>query len=240
MVAGREELARYPSVTFVRGEAETAQVLGEGFHVRLADGEDLAGARLVLALGVRDELPAVSGVEERWGVSVLHCPYCDGYEYSGQALGVLAAGPSSIHQALLISDWGPTTLFTQEVIEPDAEQLAKLAARGVRVERTPVIDLHGQASALDAVTLEDGRAVPLKALFVAPRTHMVNDLPSALGCAFEEGPTGPYVRVDGAKLTSVTGVYAAGDLSSPMPNATLAAASGVIAGAMAHQSLIFG
>lgn len=194
----------------------------------------------MLALGVRDELPAVPGVGERWGVSVLHCPYCDGYEYGGQALGVLGAGASSIHQALLISDWGPTTLFTQGIVEPDAEQQARLSSRGVSVEGARVVDLLGPAPALHAVALEDGRTVSLKALFIAPRTHMVSDLPAVLGCAFEDGPTGPYVRVDGFKLTSVEGVYAAGDLSSPMPNATLAAASGVLAGASAHQSLIFG
>lgn len=240
VAAGRAELARYPSVTLVDGQVESAQPSDGGFRVRLAGGEELAAARLVLALGMRDELPAIPGVDERWGVSVLHCPYCDGYEHGDQPLGVLGAGPSSIHQALLIADWGPTTLFTQGNVEPDAEQSARLSARGVGVERAKVVDLLGRAPALDAVALEDGRRVPLEALFVAPKAHMVSDLPAALGCTFEDGPMGPYVRVDGAKLTSVKGVYAAGDLSNPMPNATLAAASGVLAGVSAHQSLIFG
>lgn len=239
VAVGRRELARYPSVTFIDDIVEAADSSDGGFHVRLAGDEDLTAARLVLALGVRDELPAVSGMDARWGVSVLHCPYCDGYEHGGQALGVLASGPSSIHQALLIADWGPTTLFTQGVVTPDAEQMAKLAARNVRLERAPIVELRGPEATLDAVALEDGRTVPLEALFITPKTHIVSDLPAELGCAFEDGPTGPYVRVDGSKLTSVKGLYAAGDLSSPMPNATLAAASGVIAGASAHQSLIF-
>ncbi len=236
---GRAELAKYPTVTFIDGTVVDAERADGGFHVRLATDARFDASRLILAMGVRDELPALPGVNERWGVSVLHCPYCDGYEQGGAALGVLGVGPESVHQALLISDWGPTTLFTRGLFELDAEQLSKLTARKVTVERGPVRELLGPAPALEAVRMDDGRALPLRALFVAPKTHMVSELPTQLGCAFEKGPMGPFLRVDATKLTTVSGVYAAGDISSPMPNATLAAASGVVAGASAHQSLIF-
>ena len=239
VATGRAELARYPTVTFVDGTVVEVERTAGGFHARLATDGRLDGARLVLAMGVRDELPSVPGVNERWGVSVVHCPYCDGYEHGGEPLGVLGSGPGSVHQALLISDWGPTTLFTQGLFEPDAEQLAKLTARSITIERGRVLALAGTAPALEAVRMEDGRALPLRALFVAPKTHMVSELPARLGCAFDEGPMGPFLRVDATKLTTVPGVYAAGDIASPMPNATVAAASGVLAGASAHQSLIF-
>lgn len=122
----------------------------------------------------------------------------------------------------------------------DADQLAKLHARGVRIERTLLAELLGAAQTLDPARLADGRLVSISALFIAPRTTMVSDLPAQIGCAFEDGPSGPYVRVDSSKFTSNKGVYAAGDLSYPIPNATFAAASGVLAGGSAHQSLIFG
>ncbi|MRA88400.1 NAD(P)/FAD-dependent oxidoreductase, partial [Bacillus thuringiensis] len=80
----------------------------------------MRGARLILAIGVRDELPALPGLRERWGQTVLHCPYCHGYEVADQPLGVLAAHPMSSHQAALLPDWGPTTYFTQGEFEPDA------------------------------------------------------------------------------------------------------------------------
>lgn len=234
--AARQLLA-YPTVEIVQGEVLTARQADSGFTVARAGGREERASRLVLATGVKDELPPIPGLQERWGVTVLHCPYCHGYEVRDRALGVLASLPHSIHQATLIPDWGPTTYFTQGIFEPDEEQAALLAARGVRIERTPIVELLGKTPELEAVRLSDGRIVPLGALFTAPRTHMASPLAEQLGCAFEEGPTGPYLRVDDRKLTTVPGVYAAGDAASPVHNATLASAAGVLAGVGAHQSL---
>jgi thioredoxin reductase len=231
------QLSAYPTVGFVRGEATGASPVDGGFTVALGDGREEQAARLVLATGVRDELPPIPGMQERWGRTVLHCPYCHGYEVAGRALGVLANNPLSAHQAVLIPDWGPTTFFTQGVFELDAEQAAQLAGRGVRVERTPVVELLGEAPGLEAVRLADGRVIPLQALFTAPEVRMASPLAEGLGCAFEQGPQGPYIRVDDWKQTTVAGVYAAGDAAGPMHNATLASAGGVLAGVGAHQSL---
>jgi thioredoxin reductase len=111
------------------------------------------------------------------------------------------------------------------VFEPDEEQAARLAARGGVIERTPVVELLGTAPALGAV-------------FTALRTHMASPLARALGCAMDDGPQGRHVRVDERKQTTVAGVYAAGDAASPMHNATMASAAGVMAGVGAHQSLM--
>lgn len=235
----RGQLAAYPTVAFAAGEAVTARGTDDGFAVVLADGGEERARRLVLATGVRDELPPIPGLQDRWGVSVLHCPYCHGYEVADQPLGVLATQPMSVHQAKLIPDWGPTTYFTQGAFEPGEEDVALLAARGVTVERSPVIELLGPAPELEAVRLADGRKVPLAALFVAPRTHMASLLAEQLGCAFDDGPSGRYVRIDDWRQTSVPGVYAAGDAATPMHSATLASASGAMAGVGAHQSLLY-
>ncbi|WP_017903859.1 NAD(P)/FAD-dependent oxidoreductase [Pseudomonas asplenii] len=234
------QLLRYPTVEFVQGEVVAARRDETGFAVVLADGREEVAARLVLATGLRDELPAIAGLQERWGHTVLHCPYCHGYEVRDQALGVLASMPLSAHQAGMIPDWGPTVYFTQGQFEPDAEQRAHLQARGVRIERTPVVELLGTEPKLEAVRLGDGRLVEVRALFIGPRTHMASPLAEQLGCEFEEGPTGPYLRVDARKETTVSGVFAAGDAASPMHNATLASAAGVMAGFGVHQSLMAG
>jgi thioredoxin reductase len=94
----------------IAGEARSAEREPDGFSVTLATGDVLESARLVLAFGISDDLPAIPGLAERWGTSVLHCPYCHGFEFSGQRLGVLHLSPRSIQQAMLIADWGPTTL----------------------------------------------------------------------------------------------------------------------------------
>ena len=219
--------------------AVSARKAGDHFAVALADGTEKRAMRLILATGVKDDLPAIPGLPERWGLSVLHCPYCHGYEVGGQALGVLANTPLSAHQALLISDWGPTTYFTQNTFEPDAEHLSSLAARNVPIERTPVVELLGNAPRLEAVRLSDGRVVPVDAIFTAPKTSMASPLAEQLGCAFDDGPLGAFIRVDDWMQTTVKGVCAAGDAASPMANATMAAAAGVKAGVGAHQSLVF-
>ncbi|KRB17425.1 NAD(P)/FAD-dependent oxidoreductase [Achromobacter mucicolens] len=234
----RAQLARYPTVSFLDGEAIQALAQDGGFAVIMAGGEQVRGARLILATGMRDELPPLPGLQARWGQTVLHCPYCHGFEVAGEPLGVLAAHPMSVHQAMLLPDWGPTTYFTQGQFEPSPEDARHLAARGVLVERTPVVALLGDAPALTGVVLADGREVPLRALFVASRVHMASPLAGQLGCAFDEGPLGPVIRVDDMKQTTVPGVFAAGDASTPMSNATLASASGVMAGVCAHRSLV--
>ena len=145
----------------------------------------------------------------------------------------------SVHQLLLVADWGPTTFFTNATFEPDADQRAKLAAHGIAIETAAIDDLSGPGTALDSVRLATGASIAIGALFIAPRTQMASEIPAQLGCVFDNAPTGPIVQVDGSK-TTVPGVYAAGDICSPMWNVTLAAAAGVGAGVAAHQSLVFG
>ncbi|WP_152048305.1 NAD(P)/FAD-dependent oxidoreductase [Aureimonas psammosilenae] len=235
----RADLAVYPTVTFASGGAVAARRDGGGFTVSLAAGSEITARRLVFAYGVRDTLPDLPGLAERWGVSVLHCPYCHGYELDRQPVGVLARNEMAFHQAMLLPDWGPTTLFTQGKFLPTGDQRQALDARGARVETTPVTALLGPSPVLEAVQLADGRTIPLAGLFVAPLTLPSSDLANRLGCATRDGPTGPYLEVDAMQATTVPGVFAAGDLASPMPNATLAAAAGVMAGAAAHRSLVF-
>jgi thioredoxin reductase len=232
------QLMAYPTVDAVRGEALTAAAEGDGFTVTVSDGRSVRARRLVLATGVADTLPDVPGLKERWGATVLHCPYCHGYEVRDRPLGVLANHPLAAHQAAMIPDWGPTTLFTQGRFEPDAEQLAHLALRGVTLEREPVVELLGEAPGLDAVRLADGRVITVNALFVAPSTRMASPLAQQLGCAFDDGVFGPVIRIDDWKATTVPGVFAAGDAARAMHNATLASADGVLAGVGAHQSLM--
>lgn len=233
------QLTAYPTVEIIHGEAREARRDVDGaFTVKISDGRTARARRLVLATGVADTLPDVPGLKTRWGATVLHCPYCHGYEVRDRPLGVLANHPMAAHQAAMIPDWGPTTLFTQGRFEPDAEQLAHLVARGVAVEREPVVELLGDAPSLDAVRLADGRVMTVNALFVAPETRMASPLAQQLGCAFDDGMLGPVIRVDDWKATTIPGVFAAGDAARAMHNATLASADGVLAGVAAHQSLM--
>jgi thioredoxin reductase len=237
----RAEVLAYPTASFLVVEATHARATGDGFELTLASGSVITAGRLVLATGVVDDLPDVPGVRERWGVSVLHCPYCHGYEVAGRRFGVLAAGEMAVHQAVLVADWSAdVTLFLNRMIEPDAEQRAQLAARGVRIEERPVAALVGARTELSGMRLQDGEVIAIEAVFTQPRTRIASPLAEQLGCEFEEAPAGPIIRTDPQKATSVPGVFAAGDAARAFTNATLAAGDGVLAGVSAHRSMIFG
>ncbi|MBB4482495.1 NAD(P)/FAD-dependent oxidoreductase [Rhizobium etli] len=238
MREGKRQLGLYPNITLRDGKVAHAQKEDDEFVIGIEGGGEERARRLILATGVSDTLPDIAGLGDRWGRTVLHCPYCHGYEVSGGALGVLANHPHSAHSAMMIPDWGATTFFTQALFEPDEEQLARLTARGVRIERSPVVELLGDTPKLEAVRLADGRIVPLDAIFVAPKTAMASPVAEQLGCAFDDGAFGPVIRIGENKETSITGVFAAGDAASSMHSGTLASASGVLAGVHCHQSLV--
>lgn len=236
----REQVLAYPTVSVQQGVASQAAPHEGGFAVTVEDGKTLHTKRLVLAGGVRDRLPAIPGLSERWGTGVLHCPYCHGYELRDRPLGVLANHVLSPHQGQLIPEWGPTTYFTQgDQFPVDEAQAADLRARGVTIETSPIVELLGNAPALEAVRLADGRVLPCAGLFTAPATEVVGNLAQQLGLAMNDGPSGAFIRVDGFQASSVPGVFAAGDAAMAMHNATLASAAGVMAGAMSHRSLLF-
>lgn len=239
LATARSQVAAYPTATFIAGVAMSAARAQGGFSVTLATGETLESATLVLAVGVSDELPAIPGLAERWGRSVLHCPYCHGYEFSGQRLGVLSVSPMSPHQAMLIAEWGPTTLYLNGDSEPDQATLVKLRERGIRIEPTPVVALHGDGAQLSSVELADGRTPELTALYLGPRTRLNSAIAQQLSCELEEGTFGSVIRTDATQMTTVAGVYAAGDITRSAHNITWASADGVTAGMAAHRSLIF-
>jgi thioredoxin reductase len=239
IAAARAQVAAYPDATFVDAEAIDAAIEPDGFSVTLATGRVLHAARLVLAFGISDVLPEIPGLAERWGRTVLHCPYCHGFELSGRRLGVLHVSPGSVHQARLIAEWGPTTFFLNGDSSVDPAALEALRACGVTIEPRHVTALRGEAPALSAIELGDGAAVPIDALYLGPRTQLNSAIAAQLGCELDEGAFGPVIRTDAVRMTTVPGVYAAGDVARDAHNVTWAAADGVTAGVAVHRSLVF-
>jgi thioredoxin reductase len=233
---GRANVAAYPNVDWHDGTATSARQDGDGFVVELDGAGTVRAARLVLATGVRDDLPSIDGLAERWGKSVFHCPYCHGYELNEGRIGVLASGPLSVHQAQMLPHWGQVTLFTNGVCPLDDAQRADLQARGVEVDEMPVRRLMNVAT----VVLEDGRQEIMTGLFTYGRLHMTSPIAEQLGCAFEQGPLGPFIRTDDSRQTTVPAVFAAGDAMRAASSVALSVADGAMAGVGAHRSLLFG
>lgn len=239
LAMARDQLAAYPTVTMIEAEATEARALGDGFAVSLSTGEEIAARKAILAFGLRDSLEPIPGLQERWGKTVLHCPYCHGFEFADRPLGVLFRTPMSAHQACLITEWGPTTLFLNGA-ELDSESAERLAKHGVKVEPGRLKRLVGDGLALSAVEFEDGRESPVEALYVAPQSCLASPIAEQLGAAIDEGPMGPVIRTDADKMTTVSGLYAAGDIARAPHTVSWAVADGVTAGTAAHRALVFG
>lgn len=236
----REQVLAYPTVRLLSGRA-TQAVKASGaaapdaaFAVTAA-GTTHVSRRLLLATGVRDILPEVEGLAERWGSSVFHCPYCHGYELDQGPIGVLAGSELSMHHALMLPDWGPTTLMLNGAFEPDAEQRAALASRGTAVERIPVLRLTGHADA----ELADGRTLSFSGIFALAPSVQASPFAEQLGLEVEETPLGKIIRTDAMKETSMPGVFACGDAARMMASVALAVGDGNLAGAGLHRSLLF-
>ncbi|WP_079056299.1 NAD(P)/FAD-dependent oxidoreductase [Streptomyces caeruleatus] len=240
LAVGREEIARY-GVELVRDRVVDVE-RGKDFAVTLSDGRHLHARRLVIATGLKDELPDVPGVAERFGRDVLHCPYCHGWEVRDQAFGVLATTPMSVHQALMVTQWSKdVTFFLHEVAESDLtdDDLRRLAAAGVKVVPGAVAGLVIEDDRIAGVRLADDTEHAREVLFVAPRAVPQTGLLEKLGAEMQQTPFGSYPTVDPTGLTSVPGVWAVGNAMGFSEQVISAAAGGYRAGAFINGELLF-
>jgi thioredoxin reductase len=236
LAMGEAELARY-GVTRITDRVLAIDPAGEGghFQVRLACGSVLMARHILVATGLRDELPPIPGLAERWGIDVLFCPFCDGWEASDQPLGVLGGRPASVEQALLVRQWSEDIIFFPHDKDlTDAEQ-ERLAARGVEVAPGPVARIVTDAGRLTGVELADGRLVSRQVLFTSPRRITQDGLLTALGCDLGKGGT---VLVDVAGRTSVPGVWAAGNVVRDHASVIVATSMGAVAAAAVNRDMV--
>lgn len=238
LAVARQQIAAYPTATFIAATANSAAAQDGAFAVATSDGQTITGKRLLLATGVVDLLPDVPGLAERWGTTIAACPYCHGFEIGGGSIGVLGTAAMSVHQASLIADWGDVTFFTNGNVELDDAARSMLERRAVRIEPVTVSAIEGSAPAIAGIRLSDGRLVPVKALFLAAPVRMGSGLAEQLGCAFDETPVGAIIRTDVWKTTTIPGVYAAGDAARMQWSITFASADGVAAAVGIHQSMV--
>jgi thioredoxin reductase len=232
LAQGRDEVTGY-GVELVNG-----QVLGiePGFVVRVAGGRTVTARRVLMATGVGDELPAVPGVRQRWGKDLLHCPYCHGWEVRDQPLGVLGALPGSAQHALLVRQWSGDVVFFVHTYHLMPAEQRQLEARRIRVVSGQVARLVVRDDRLTGVELTDGRVVARTAVFVRPGNRPHDDgLLAGLGCQRDEAG---FPLVDGTGLTSVPGVWAAGNVADPRAQVITSAGAGSAAAIAINAGLV--
>jgi thioredoxin reductase len=242
LAEGRREVEGY-GVEIVRDRVVNAVRDGAGeFDVTLDAGRTVHARRLIVTTGLVDEMPPVPGVAERFGRDVLHCPYCHGWEVRDQTFGVLASTPMAVHQALMVGQWSKdVTLFLHTVTEDELsdDDLRRLAAAGVAVVPGEVAELVIAGDRLTGVRLADGTTYDRSVLFVAPRPVPRTGLLDRLGAELRETPFGTYPVVDPTGLTSVPGVWAAGNAVGFAEQIVNAASGGYRAAATLNGELLF-
>lgn len=217
---------------------------GDDFEIHLSEGEPVHARRLLLTVGLTDELPDVPGVAELWGSSVLHCPYCHGWEVRGRRIGVLGSTAMSAHQAMMFRQLSDhVTLFTHTMPAAEPEVAEQLSALGIevveaRVDHLDIVDGTDGSSTIGGVALEDGRRVDCDALVVAPRFVAHGDLYTGLGGTLTPHPFGEYIDTGPMGATAIPGVWAAGNVADLQAMVATSMGQGVAAGAAINADLI--
>ena len=231
----RADALAYPTVSLIEGFVVAAGRQETGFKIDLDAGAPIAAHRVLLTHGVRDILPDLPGATEAWGRTLLHCPYCHGYEVRGRPVAVLGVHPMSGHQAAMLrADWSESvTLLAGLGVEVHTEGLD-----GITFDDRPVAALRATDVGL-AVDFADGTTSDFAGVFTAPQVSLAGSPAEMLGCATALGPLGPYLQVGPMGQTTISGVFAAGDCASPAHSVTPALGAGAMAGVGCHQSLLF-
>jgi thioredoxin reductase len=231
---GREQLAPYAQVQVQDVQVERIGGTSGAFELQLSSGLAVAARRILLCTGMVDELPGIDGLRPLWGRSIFICPYCHGWEVQDRRFGVLVPEAAHLEYALLLRGWSRhVTVLTDGRYAVPAEMQSRLVAAGVSVEPRPITRLAAKGDQLDRVEFAQGDPLPLDVLFTRPPQRQVAVV-QTLGLALDAHG---YVQVDEHRRTSLPGLYAAGDLATPMQSAAGAAAAGALAAALLNHEL---
>jgi thioredoxin reductase len=190
----------------------------------------------VFATGITDIMQDIPGFAQCWGKTVIHCPYCHGYEVKGLPTGILANGDTAYELAMLISNWTKKlTVFTNGKSTLTDQQTTKLKEHGIAVVPAIVKTFNHIEGNLCGLELIDGTYTEARALYTRPSFIQHSDIPAALGCAFTDAG---YIKTDSAQRTSVDGVFACGDNTTRLRTVANAVAQGTLTGMMINKEMI--
>ena len=232
----RQQVMEYQTVRFKESFVIKAQRQGKDFLVTLGSGEEYLAKKVVLATGIVDLLPDIPGFRECWGKSVLHCPYCHGYEVRNTKTGILGNGNYAFEFGALISNWTKNlTIFTNGKSTLTGEQQSKLAEHNISIVEDHVRDFSHTDGQIHQINFESGTSYNVNALYSKPAFIQHSEISSQLGCELtSEG----YIQADQSQRTTTPGVFACGDNVTRMRTVANAVSLGTIAGMMVNKELI--
>jgi thioredoxin reductase len=232
----RQQVSKYNTVSFLSDYVATVINTPYGFLVHTISGKTSTAKKLIFATGIKDVMPAIPGFAEAWGKSVLHCPYCHGYEVRHQKTGILANGDAGFEFAALISNWTTDlTLYTNGRETLMQQQTSYLKSHQIKIVEDGIEELGHESGNLQNIKFKNGRSENINVLYAKIPFVQHSDIPALLGC--ELTPEG-YIKTDPSHKTSVTGVFACGDNVTRMRTVANAVAMGTTTGMMVNKTLI--
>lgn len=232
----RQQVEKYSTVAFLNDLAIYSEKIQDDFEVKTESGKTFRAKKLIFATGIKDILPTISGLSECWGISVLHCPYCHGYEVRNEQTGILANGESAVEFCSLIANWtNDLVLFTNGASTLTAEQNAALTRHCINIVETEIDRLEHINGYIERIVFKDGTARTVKALYTRAPFEQHSVIPQSLGCELtDEG----FLRTDPMQRTTIPGVFACGDNTTRMRTIANAVAMGTTAGMMVNRERI--
>lgn len=230
------QVALYKTVHFYNGLAIEAVKKENGFEIKTESGEVFSSRKILFATGVKDLLPDIKGFADCWGISVLHCPYCHGYEVKNEKTAIIANGEMGFDFAKLISNWTKDLrLCTNGKSTLTLEQTKILKQHGVIIFEEEIDSFEHREGNIKNIIFKNQEKAGVKAVYVRPPFEQHCTLPADLGCDLNEQG---LLKVDSMQKTNVDGVYASGDCTTQMRSVAIAVSTGSFAGAVINKELI--
>jgi thioredoxin reductase len=231
----RAEISNYETIKITDDLVIAGKKIDGGFSITTRSGDEFTTKKLVFATGIKDLMPNIKGFAESWGISVVHCPYCHGYEIRGQKTGIMANGPKAMHVASLVNNLTDNiTLLTNGKADFNEEQIDKLKKHNIGIIETLVSEIEHKDGKIRSVRFKDGSKIDFNALYAAIPFTQHSDIPVSLDCELSDQG---YIKIDAFQKTTVDGVFACGDNAAMMRSVANAVFSGNFAGAMVNKEL---
>jgi thioredoxin reductase len=231
----RKQLLNYGTVKLLSDLAVRGNKIENGFIIITQSGQEFTAKKLVFATGIKDIIPDIKGFAECWGITIVHCPYCHGYELRGLKTAIMANGERAFHLASLVNNLSDNiTILTSGKADFTTEQTAKLNRHNIKILETEISEIKQEKGNIKNVVFKDGCGLDFECMYAALPFIQHSDIPFSLGCELTEQG---HVKVDNFQKTTVDGVFACGDNSDMMRSVANAVSSGNLTGAVANKEL---
>ncbi|WP_100610118.1 NAD(P)/FAD-dependent oxidoreductase [Confluentibacter lentus] len=235
MTVAKQQVEQYKTVHFLNDMAISGGKKDGGFEIVTASGKSFIAKKLIFATGIKDIMPNIKGFSECWGISVIHCPYCHGYEFRNQKTAIMANGEKANHLAQLVNNLTKDiTILTRGEADFTSEQMEKLKKHNIKIVTTEISEIVHENGNLKRIVFKDQKTEPFDAMYAGIPFEQHSDIPKHLGCEITEQG---YIRVDDFYKTTIEGVFACGDSTNRFRSVSFAVNSGNVTGAMVNMEL---